>query len=111
MRKKNLIAIFLVVFTMMLSSFAFYTYQIIYTPNILIEAEDRLFAIPKGSTFDDVRNRLYDERYLNDAVSFSLLAKIKNYDQEVKAGLFLLKADMTTKSSYIQGVWKITRAS
>lgn len=94
MRKKNLIAIFLVVFTMMLSSFAFYSYQVIYTPNILVEEDDRLFAIPKGSTFDDVRNRLYEERYINDAVSFSLLSKIKNYDREVKAGLYLLKTDM-----------------
>lgn len=95
MRKKNLIAMFLVVFTMMLSSFAFYTYQILFTPNILIEKDDQLFAIPNESTFDEVRNRLYDEGFLNDAVSFSFLAKLKNYDTEVKAGMYLLKKDMT----------------
>lgn len=95
MKKKNLLAIFMVVFAMMLSSFAFYTYQILYTPNILIEKDDQLFAIPSGSTFDQVRNRLYDEGFLNDAVSFSFLSKLKSYDSEVKAGMFLLKKNMT----------------
>jgi UPF0755 protein len=95
MRKKNLIAIFLVVFTMMLSSFAFYAYQIVFTPNILIEKEDQLFAIPKGSTFKQVRNRLYDEGFLNDVVSFSFLSRLKSYDEEVKAGMYLLRKDMT----------------
>ncbi len=95
MRRKNLIAIFLVVFTMMLSSFAFYAYQIVYTPNILIEKEDQLFAIPKGSTFKQVRDRLYDEGFLNDVVSFSFLSRLKNYDEEVKAGMYLLRTGMT----------------
>lgn len=79
----------------MLSSFAFYAYQIIYTPNILIEKDDQLFAIPKGSTFRQVRDRLYDEGFLNDVVSFSFLSRLKSYDTEVKAGMYLLKKDMT----------------
>ena len=95
MRKKNLIAIALVIFTMMLSSFAFWAYQIVYTPNILIEKDDQLFAIPKGSTFKNVRDRLYDEGILNDVVSFSFLSRLKDYDTEVKAGMYLLKKDMT----------------
>ncbi|MEO1256051.1 MAG: aminodeoxychorismate lyase, partial [Bacteroidota bacterium] len=70
MRKKNLIAIFLVVFTMMLSSFAFYTYQILYTPNILVEQPDRYFAIPKGTTFKELQKELSDQRIVNDLVSF-----------------------------------------
>lgn len=79
----------------MLSSFAFYAYQIVYTPNILIEKEDQLFAIPRGSTFNQVRDRLFDEGFLNDVVSFSFLSKLKSYDEEVKAGMYLLKGDMT----------------
>ncbi|MEM9338407.1 MAG: endolytic transglycosylase MltG [Bacteroidota bacterium] len=95
MHRKNLIAIFLVVFTMMLSSFAFYAYQIIYTPNILVDTEDQLFSIPKGSTFSEVRKRLYDGRYLNDAMSFSFLARLKGYDKRIQPGMYLLKQDMT----------------
>ena len=95
MRKKYFIAIFLVVFTMMLSSFAFYTYQILYTPNVLIEEEDRYFAIPKGTTFKDLQNMLAEQRIVNDLVSFSFLAKIKDLDTNVKNGMYLIQGDMT----------------
>lgn len=95
MRKKYFLAVFLVVFTMMLSSFAFYTYQILYTPNVLIEQEDRYFAIPKGTTFKQLQNKLAEERIVNDLVSFSFLAKLKDLDTQVKNGMYLIKGDMT----------------
>ena len=95
MRKKNLLAIFLVVFTMMLSSFAFYTYQIIYTPNVLIEEQGRMFAVPHGMTFKQLQDKLADERVVNDLVSFSFLAKLKDLDTKLKPGMFSLKGDMT----------------
>lgn len=95
MRKKNLIAIFLIVFTMMLSSFAFYAYQILYTPNILIEADPRLLAIPHGMTFKELQTKLSEERIVNDAVSFGFLSKIKELDTNLKPGLYSLKSDMT----------------
>lgn len=95
MRKKNLIAIFLVVFTMMLSSFAFYTYQILYTPNVLIEQEGRDFAIPKGTTFKQLQKKLTDERIVNDMVSFSFLSKLKKLDEHLKPGMYSLQTDMT----------------
>lgn len=95
MRKKYFIAIFLVVFTMMLSSFAFYTYQILYTPNVLIEEEDRYFAIPKGTTFKMLQDMLAEQRIVNDLVSFSFLAKLKDLDTNVKNGMYLIKGDMT----------------
>ena len=80
---------------MMLSSFAFYTYQILYTPNVLIEEEDRYFAIPKGTTFKDLQNMLAEQRIVNDLVSFSFLAKIKDLDTNVKNGMYLIQGDMT----------------
>lgn len=95
MRKKNLLAIFLVVFTMMLSSFAFYTYQIIYTPNVLIQDQPRLFAVPHGMTFKQLQNKLSDERVVNDLVSFSFLAKLKDLDTNLKPGMYQLEPDMT----------------
>jgi len=96
MLKKNFIAIFLVVFTMMLSSFAFYTYQIIYTPNILVDAEDQYFSIPKGTTFKELQNALDDQRIVRDLVSFSFLAKLKGLDTQIKPGMYLFKKDMTS---------------
>lgn len=95
MRKKNLLAIFLVVFTMMISSFAFYTYQIFYTPNILVDKDDQLFSIPRGTTFKDFQNKLDRERIVNDLVSFSFLAKLKDLDTNIKPGMYQLSGDMT----------------
>lgn len=95
MRKKNLLAIFLVVFTMMLSSFAFYTYQIIYTPNVLVAGQGRFFAVPHGMTFKQLQNKLIKERVVNDMVSFSFLAKIKDLDTRLKPGMYSLDPDMT----------------
>lgn len=95
MKRKNLFVAFLVVFTVMLSSFAFYTWQILFTPNILIERPDQVFTIPKGATFKDVQKKLYDAYIVNDMVSFSFLAKLKDYDELVKPGLYTLRRDMT----------------
>ncbi|MFY0608075.1 MAG: endolytic transglycosylase MltG [Cyclobacteriaceae bacterium] len=95
MKKKNFIAAFMIVFAVMLSSFAFYSYQMLYTPNILIDQEDKLFTIPAGMGFKELQNKLYDERIVNDLVSFSFLSKVKGYDERIKPGLYLLKSDMS----------------
>ncbi len=81
--------------TILLSSFAFYGWQVIYSPNILLDKEDRYFIIQRGDTFKDVQNKLYDGNYVNDLVSFSFLAKLMDYDHQVKAGRFLLEENMT----------------
>lgn len=80
---------------MMLSSFAFYTYQIIYTPNVLVEDQGRLFAVPHGMTFKELQNKLSDQRIVNDLVSFSFLAKLKDLDTKLKPGMYSLDGDMT----------------
>ncbi len=85
----------MIVFTIMLSSFAFYTWQIFFTPNLLVEKEDQYFAIYKDYTFKDVQNELYDQGIVVDLVSFSFLSRLKNYDKLVKPGMYLLKKDMT----------------
>lgn len=80
---------------MMLSSFAFYTYQILYTPNILIEGDPRTLTIPHGMTFKELQNILSDERIVNDAVSFGFLSKLKDLDTNLKPGLYSLDSNMT----------------
>lgn len=95
MNRKKFVAIFMIVFTVMASSFAFYFYQILFTPNILVEREDQIFAIAPGADFKDVQNDLYDLGYVNDLVSFSFLSKIRDYDDYVKPGLYQLRRDMS----------------
>ncbi len=95
MNRKKFVAVFMIVFTIMASSFAFYFYQMLFTPNILVEREDELFAIAPGATFAEVQDNLYDLGIVNDLVSFSFLAKVRDYDDYVKPGLYQLKKDMS----------------
>lgn len=94
MRKKNWLVLVIVVFSTMLSSFVFYFYQVIYTPNFQQEKEDIDILIPRGATFKDVQNMFYDRGIVNDLVAFSLLAKLMNYDEAVKPGVYTIKKDM-----------------
>jgi cell division protein YceG involved in septum cleavage len=56
------------------------------TPNVLVDQEDRVFIVPEGSTFGDVQARLYEGNYIQEAVSFGVLAKLMDYDKFVKPG-------------------------
>lgn len=95
MKRKNILAAFIIVFTVMLSSFGFYFWQIIFSPNILVDQEDRQVVIPIDADFKDVQKLLYDQRFVNDMISFSFLSKLKEYDQNLKPGVYQLKKEMT----------------
>ncbi|MEQ8238815.1 MAG: endolytic transglycosylase MltG [Cyclobacteriaceae bacterium] len=95
MKKKKIFATAVIVFSVMLSSFAFYAYQIFFTANIQVGKEDRLFAISPTSTFKEIQNRLYDEQIVTDLVAFSFIARLKDYDKYIKPGVYTLKADMS----------------
>jgi UPF0755 protein len=91
---KTKLAFFLVASTLTIT-FIFYGYQILYTGNILVDKEDKVFIIHSGSSFQKVRNDLYEKGFLNDAVSFSFLARITGYDKEIVPGRYILKRNMT----------------
>lgn len=95
MKRKKIIVVFMLVFTILLSSFAFYAWQVVYSPNILVEKDDRVLIIPEHATFDQVQDLLYDKEYVNDLVSFSFLARLMDYDKNIKPGRYELKSNMT----------------
>jgi UPF0755 protein len=99
MDKRKLLVMALVVFSIMLSSFAFYIWQMVYTPNILVDKNDRLFMIPPDATFKQVQNKLYDEGIVTDLLTWSFLARLKKYDENVKPGVYTLSKDMTNLQS------------
>jgi len=80
-------------------SFAFYAYQVVYTPNILVDQDDRLLIVNEGYTFADVQRELHDGKYIQDLMSFSFLAKLMNYDDQIKPGRYLLKRNMSNRSA------------
>ncbi|MEQ8362394.1 MAG: endolytic transglycosylase MltG [Cyclobacteriaceae bacterium] len=91
--KKKLI-LFLVGSTLLIT-FTFYFYQIFYTPNILVDRDDRLFIIESGATYRQVQENLSRGSFVNDMVSFSFLARLYDYDKSIKPGRYHLRRNMT----------------
>ena len=85
----------MVVFSGLLSTFSFYIYQILQSPNLQVEKEAISFVIPRGATFRSVQDTLYKYDIVQDMVSFSFLAKLMNYTEAVKPGLYTISPDMT----------------
>ena len=92
--QKGKLAFFLVGSTLLIT-FSFYAYQIVYTPNILVDREPKVFLIEKGSTFRSVQNDLDRGGFVNDMVSFSFLARLMDYDKSIRPGLYSLHPNMT----------------
>lgn len=80
--------------SILLITFTFYTYQICYTPNVLVGQEDRILIIPTDATFKTVQDQLHAGQYIQDLISFSFLAKLMDYDVSIKPGRYILRANM-----------------
>lgn len=95
---KNLKGLILfLVGSILLISFTYYGYQIVFTPNILVGKDDRIFVIPEGATFKDIQDEFQKGMIAQDLVSFSFMAKIMDYDTQIKPGRYILKSGMTNR--------------
>ena len=94
MKGRKILILIIVIFSVLLSSFSFYIYQIIKTPNILVQQDDTFLHIYPGTTFKQLQDTLHFNGMVNDLISFSMLAKYKGYDKTIKPGRYLLKSDM-----------------
>lgn len=81
--------------SVLLITFVFYGYQIVYTPNILVDRDDQLFIVRNGYTYRQVQDDLAKGRFVNDFVSFSFLARLMDYDKQIKPGRYILRKNMT----------------
>lgn len=93
--KFNKRLIFFLVIAILGISFTFYAYQVVYTPNVLVDKDDRLLIIKTGDTFKDIQEELHEGKYVQDLVSFSFLAKLMKYDKRITPGRYLLKRNMS----------------
>jgi UPF0755 protein len=87
--------VFFLLFSILLISFGFYAWQICYTPNILVEKQDRVLVIPRGEGFKYVQRKFHEDDYVQDLTSFAFLARLMDYDEHVKPGRYVLQANMT----------------
>lgn len=95
MLKRKILVGVIIVFSTLLSSFAFYFFQVLYSPNFLVQGQDRPILIPTGADFKKVQKIVYDDRYVNDLLSFSFLSKLMDYHKLIKPGLYVIEGDMT----------------
>lgn len=94
--KTNKFAIgFVIVFSILITSFVFYFYQVFFSENILVEKGDEVILIEEGMDFQDLQDIVYDRGIVNDMLSFSFVAKLLGYQENMKPGLYLMKKDMT----------------
>lgn len=84
----------MIIFSVLLTSFSFYFYQLFFGVNVLAEKNDTTILIDRDDTFDSLRNRLYDEQIIEDALSFSFVSKVLGYQDAIKPGVYLLNKDM-----------------
>jgi UPF0755 protein len=87
--------VFFLLFSILLISFAYYGFQICYTPNILVGKNDRVLIIPKGENFKFVQRRFHQDDIVQDLTSFAFLSRLMSYSDHVKPGRYVLKANMT----------------
>ena len=87
--------IVMVLFSVLLTTFTFYFYQMFKGANILLDKPDMVITIEKGETFSELRAKLYDAQIVQEAVSFSFVAKVLDYQEAVKPGVYLLQSGMS----------------
>ncbi|MDG1278431.1 MAG: endolytic transglycosylase MltG [Algoriphagus sp.] len=95
-KKKNIYLVLIISVSVIAISMSFYFYQVFFSPNVLIDSDQSYtLKIPSNSTFKTVSDKLYEDRVINDVLSFSFVAKVLDYQEAVKPGLYVIKPKMT----------------
>lgn len=95
MMSKKKILIPLIVFSTLLSTSSVYIYQMLFSPNFLINQPDKMILIKDETNFKELTNQLIEDTLLNDVISFSFLSKIMKYSDNVKQGAYRVKMNMS----------------
>lgn len=97
------IGLFLTV-SILLTTFSFYFWQVYRSPNLLVQDDDKPFAllIPRGATFDSVMDTLKTHKVINDETSFRFLAKMMKYSERVKEGRYEIQPRMSNRAALVK---------
>lgn len=95
MMSKKKILIPLIVFSTLLSTTSVYTYQMLFSPNFLINHPDKMIIIDDDTDFKGLTNQLIEDTLLNDVISFSFLSKLMKYSENIKQGAYKIKMNMS----------------
>lgn len=95
MKRNKFLIGFVIVFSILITSFVFYFYQVFFSENILVEKGDEVILIKEDMDFQDLQDIVYERGIVNDMLSFSFVAKILDYQENMKPGRYLMRKDMT----------------
>ena len=86
---------FIFVLILVLVVVIFTAYQYVFTPNILVEKEDTNIYITERTDFQKLLKYTVEQGIVIDPISFGVLAKLMDYQENIKPGKYLLKKNMT----------------
>lgn len=94
MNLKKIVLIALVVIVAAASVYGYMIYRDIFSANTKFEEAETYVYVPTDATFSDVQKLVLP--YVENMDRFTMVAKKKSYDSNVKAGKFLLKKGMNS---------------
>ena len=94
MKNKKLI-LSVIIFSTLLTTFSLYFFQIFFSPNFLINSDEKKIYIQESTSFKNLQDTLDQKGYINDLVSFSFLSKIMKYDDNIKPGSYIIESNMS----------------
>ncbi|MFL2995835.1 MAG: endolytic transglycosylase MltG [Cytophagales bacterium] len=92
---KKKILIPLIIFSTVLTTCSVYIYQMLYSPNFLINSKEKFIIINEKTEFNELINSLERDTIINDILSFSVLSKIMEYQESIKEGAYKVKTNMS----------------
>ena len=92
---KKKILIPLIVFSTILTTSSVYIYQMLYSPNFLINQPSKTIIIEENTDFKKLTNLLIKDTILNDVLSFSFLSKLMEYRDNIRYGAYRIKSNMS----------------
>lgn len=72
-------------------------YATVFSPNVVMEAEEGFFHVPTGSELKDVADLLQQKGLIINRASFEWLAQQLSYQENVRPGRYLLTSGMSNK--------------
>lgn len=95
-KKKNIYLVLIISVSVIAISTSFYFYQVFFSPNVLIDSDTSYtLKIKSNSTFKTISDQLYNDRVINDMLSFSFVSKVLDYQGSIKPGLYVIKPKQT----------------
>ncbi|GAA0880049.1 endolytic transglycosylase MltG [Algoriphagus jejuensis] len=94
-KRKNILLVALIATSVLTISLTFYFYQVFFSPNTMVESDQPyMLKISSNAVYKQVANQLYEDKVINDAVSFGFVAKALGYQEAVKPGLYKIDPKM-----------------